>query len=78
MYSGVVTTVHSEDAQRAIKVIKRADGRFGFNEFRREPEDAGGWTLVREDPAGTFATPDQAVAAARAGWLQAFAPPVKE
>ena len=78
MYSGVVTTVHSEDAQRAIKVIKRADGKFGFNEFRREPKDAGGWTLVREDPAGTFATPDQAVEAARAGWLQACAPPAKE
>ena len=78
MYSGVVATVHSEDAQRAIKVMKRADGTFGFNEYRREPEDAGGWTLVREDPAGTFATPDQAVAAARVSWLQDAAPSVKE
>ena len=32
--------------------MKQPDGTFGFNEFRRDPEDAGGWTLTRANPRG--------------------------
>ncbi len=78
MASGVIATLHNDDADRAVKIIKWSDGTFGFNEFRRDPEDAGGWTLVRENASGTYATQEQAVAAARAGWLQDMAPSAKE
>ena len=78
MASGVIATLHNDDANRAVKIIKRSDGTFGFNEFRRDPEDAGGWTLVRENPRGTYATQEQAVAAARSGWLRNVAQSARE
>lgn len=78
MTSRVMATLHNEDADRAVKIIKRSDGTFGCNEFRRDPEDAGGWTLVRENASGTYATQAQAVAAARAGWLRDVVSSAKE
>ena len=70
MASEVIATVHNKGGDRAVKIMKGSDGTFGINEFRRDPEDAGGWTLVRENASGTYATQAQAVAAARAGWLR--------
>jgi hypothetical protein len=37
-----------ENAQhsRCVDVFVRQDGSFGFEEFRRDPEDAGTWTPV--------------------------------
>lgn len=78
MTSRVMATLHSKDADRAVKIMKRSDGTFGCNEFRRDPEDAGGWTLVRENASGTYATQEQAVAAARAGWLRDVVSSAKE
>lgn len=78
MTSDVITTLHNDDANRCVKIIKRSDDTFGLNEFRRDPEDAGGWTLVRENPRGTYATQAQAVAAARVGWLRDIASSAKE
>jgi hypothetical protein len=78
MTSRVMTTLHNKNADRAVKIIERSDGTFGCNEFRRDPEDAGGWTLVRENASGTYATQAQAVAAARAGWLRDVVPSAEE
>jgi hypothetical protein len=78
MASGVIATLHNDDANRCVKIIKGSDGTFGFNEFRRDPEDAGGWTLVRENPRDAYATQEQAAAVARAGWLRNVAPSAKE
>jgi hypothetical protein len=71
MASGVVATLHSDDAHRCVKVIKQPDGTYGFQEYRRDPEDAGGWTLVAESSGATLATECQALAAARSSiaWL---------
>ena len=70
MASNVVTTVHSEDAHRCVKILREADVTFGYREFRRDPEDAGGWTMV-SDNGGAFANAQQAAAAAadRIAWL---------
>lgn len=70
MASTVVATVHSEDAQRAVKIMRRPDGTFAYREFRRDPEDAGRWTMVR-DEGRAFASEPQAFSAARAefSWL---------
>ena len=71
MASGVIATLHNRDADRCVKVIRQTDGAFGFHEYRRDPEDAGGWTLIRQNPRGTFATEAQALAAAKddVAWL---------
>ena len=78
MSSGVIATLHNEDANRCVKIMKRSDGTFGFSEFRRDPEDAGGWTLVSDHPQA-MPTGEQALAAARAGvaWLRAMPAPAK-
>jgi hypothetical protein len=72
MYSNVIATLHNEAGDRAVKIMKLPDGTFGFNEFRRDPEDAGGWTLTRANPRGTFASEVQALAAAEddIAWLR--------
>jgi hypothetical protein len=75
MASNVTMTLHSDDAHRCVKVIKQLDGTFGFQEYRRDPEDAGGWTLVRENSGAALATERQALAAARSSvaWLNEIA-----
>ena len=80
MISRVMATLHNDDAHRCVKIIEGSDGTFGFQEFRRDPEDAGGWTLVRESPPGTYATQVQAVAAAKneVAWFCAMAASGKE
>ena len=79
MDANVVATMHSDDGARCVKIVKRADGTFGFDEYRRDPEDAGGWTFVRNAAQAIYPTQDQAAAAARAdlGWLRDGTPPTK-
>jgi hypothetical protein len=72
MSSNVIATLHNDGGDRCVKIMKQPDGTFGFNEFRRDPEDAGGWTLTRANPRGTFASQVQALAAAEddIAWLR--------
>ena len=72
MASDVVASLHNDAVDRCVDIIKRPDGTFGFKEFRRDPEDSGGWTLIGYNPGGTYATEAQAVAAATAAvaWLR--------
>ena len=72
MSCNVIRTLHSEDGHRCVKIVKASEGAFGFQEFRRDPEDAGGWTLVSDTARATHPTEAQATAAARAavGWLR--------
>jgi hypothetical protein len=73
MATGVIATLHNDAADRCVKIVKGSDGAFGFKEFRKDPEDAGGWTVVSDAPAA-YPTEAQAVAGARASipWLQAM------
>jgi hypothetical protein len=48
------------EGDRCVDIFKRPEGTFGFEEFRRDPEDMGAWTPVRyfsgrEYPAETEA-----------------------
>jgi hypothetical protein len=54
-----------------VDIFARPDGTFGFEEFRRDPEDMGVWTPVAYFSAREFATEAEAVDAARAkiSWL---------
>ena len=50
---------------RCVDIFVRPDGTFGFEEFRRDPEDMGTWTPVAYYSAQEFVSQDDAVAAAR-------------
>ena len=39
----VVASLESGDGTRCIDLFKRDDGTFGFEEYRRDPEDPYGW-----------------------------------
>tara|TARA_R110002110_G_scaffold131923_1_gene313037 strand:+ start:247 stop:483 length:237 start_codon:yes stop_codon:yes gene_type:complete len=42
----VLKSINNEDESRCIDIFLRADGTFGFEEFRRDFEDSRGWFPV--------------------------------
>ena len=42
----VLASWESADRFRCVDIFRRPDGSFGFDEFRRDPEDMGAWTPV--------------------------------
>jgi hypothetical protein len=72
MTTRVTRSLHNDEADRCIDILKHEDGTFSFKEFRRDPEDGGGWTLVGYNPDKICCTEEEAVAAARAAvaWLR--------
>ena len=54
-----------------MDIFRRPDGTFGYEEFRRDPEDMGAWTPVAYYSEQSFAAADEALAGARAAvpWL---------
>ena len=67
----MLASLETEDGLRCVDLFRRPDGTFGYEEFRRDPEDRGAWTPVRFASALSYASLDQARAAARAAvpWL---------
>jgi hypothetical protein len=59
------------DASRCVDIFSRPDGSFGFEEFRRDPEDLGVWTPISYFSGREYPTEANAVQAARASipWL---------
>ena len=47
-----------------MDVFSRPDGTFGFEEFRRDPEDMGAWTPVSYFAGREYATESEAIAEA--------------
>jgi hypothetical protein len=58
---------------RCVDVFERPDGTFGFEEFRRDPEDLGHWTAIAYFSSRASSTGANAIAAARDAvpWLSA-------
>jgi len=56
---------------RCVDIFYRPNGTFGFEEFRRDPEEMGIWTPIAYYSGREFATEDDAIAAAREAvpWL---------
>lgn len=70
----VVTSVETPDGQRCVHLFQRSDSTFGFEEFRRGPEDPehpDAWTAVANHSARVFPTLPEARAAAAmsVSWL---------
>ena len=42
----VVRSIEAIDGLRCVDVFARSDGSFGFEEYRRDPEDRSGWRPV--------------------------------
>jgi hypothetical protein len=67
----VVESVENPQHDRCVDVFTRPDGSFGFEEFRRDVEDAGAWTPVSCFSGLRHASKGEtlAEAARRVSWL---------
>jgi len=61
----VLANHQTPDGYRCIDVFQRSNGTFGFEEFRRDPEDMGAWTPVSYYSGRDFPTQGDAEQAAR-------------
>jgi hypothetical protein len=43
----VLASHQTFEGDRCVDVFRRPEGTFGFEEFRKDPEDMGRWTPVR-------------------------------
>lgn len=68
----VLRSVNLDGDLVCVDIFRRPDGTFGFDEFRRDPEDGRGWFSIGHHGTLVFATEAAATAAARAavGWFE--------
>jgi hypothetical protein len=68
----VLDSIENAQHDRCVDLFRRPDGSFGFEEFRRDVEDAGAWTPVAYHSRAAYASWDAAFSAAtaRVRWLE--------
>ncbi|MES2510629.1 MAG: hypothetical protein V4625_11915 [Pseudomonadota bacterium] len=71
----VLDSFENATATHCVDIFQRGDGSFGFEEFRRDPEDRGLWQCLNKFGQGVFATGQAAVDAAKESvpWLNTTA-----
>ena len=69
----VIRSINSEGLDRCVDIFRRPDGTVGFEEFRRDVEDARGWFPIGGHAGRIFENEDEALSAARVAiaWLPA-------
>lgn len=72
----VLRSIETADGVRCVDLFVRPDATFGFDEFRRDVEDAG-WTLVGHHSHLVFCSDADALDAAlsKVAWLKAVLGP---
>jgi hypothetical protein len=67
----VAESIENPEHDRCVDIFVRPDGSFGFEEFRRDPEDSGAWTPVSYFSALRYPAKADALAEAarRVAWL---------
>jgi hypothetical protein len=60
----VFTSIENSEHNRCVDLFSRPDGSYGFEEFRRDPEDQGDWTPVQYYSGAAYASEHAALAAA--------------
>ena len=67
----VLSSLETDDGVYCVDLFRRPDGTFGYEHFRRDPEDRGAWTPVGFASGLTYASLEAARAAARTAvkWL---------
>jgi len=66
MSTRVVASFNSPAGDYCIDIFVRDDGTFGFEEYRRDPEDMRGWFPLHRYSTQVFATEGDALAQAKA------------
>ena len=61
----VLASPSTPAVDRCVDIFSRPNGTFGFEEFRRDPEDMGAWTPVAYYSEREFPTEAAALATAR-------------
>jgi hypothetical protein len=69
----VVASFNSPEGDRCVDIFVRDDGTFGFEEYRRDPEDMRGWFSLHRYSYQAFATNEDALTQAKAtvAWMAA-------
>jgi len=69
----VLASHETAETNRCVDIFARPDGTFGFEEFRRDPEDMGAWTPISYFSGHQYPTASEAIEAARRSvlWLGA-------
>lgn len=67
----VIRSINLEFDPICVDIFLRPDGTYGFDEFRRDPEDASGWYSIGHHSHRTFEDYDAAINAAKTAvhWL---------
>jgi len=67
----VLSSVENSAGDHCVDVFERADETFGFEEYRRDPEDGSGWFPLHCYSHLVFATAEAALACAksRVEWM---------
>lgn len=67
----VIDSIENREHDRCVDLFRRPDGTYGFEEFRRDVEDAGAWTPVRYYSGAIYSSREAALAAAvkAVAWL---------
>jgi hypothetical protein len=70
----VLTSHQTFEADRCVDIFSRPNGTFGFEEFRRDPEDMGAWTPISYFSGREYNSYVEAIDAAtsKVPWLQAL------
>jgi hypothetical protein len=68
----VLESLENRHGDYCIDIFARADGTFGFEEYRSDPEDCGKWFPLHRYGAQVFDSEEQALARAKAcvAWLR--------
>ncbi len=61
----VTRSIETPDGGRCVDLFRRPDASFGFEEYRRDVEDAAGWFPTGFHADATFPTEAAALAEAR-------------
>ena len=67
----VLHSINNDNADRCVDVFVRQDGTYGFEEFRRDAEDARGWFVIGSHSIRIFNDDGAALVAAKraVSWL---------
>jgi hypothetical protein len=67
----VLTSIENSAGNHSVDIFVRADGTFGFEEYRRDPEDVSGWFSLHRYSHRVFSTAEAALAQAksRVEWM---------
>ena len=72
MAAKVLNSIQNEAGDHCVDVFQRDDGSFGFEEYRRDPEDDRGWFPLQRYSRQVFDSEASALATAKATvvWLK--------